>query len=376
MAIYSSGNSDGAKELFQETSDAGFPLADYSLYYLAMIAVKESNWDQARQLFSQLRLRYPRSVWINPATLQVAKLDIAERKFSQASEALRRLRANRSAKREIADEAHYLQAQTQEALGSPGAAHALYLELRDASPNSRWTALARRDQARLREEHPDLFAFHTPQSLAEEADRLVRERQSNEAEILFKKLLNNASEPQSRLRYLSKLSGLYLSTRNRNAAMPVLERIAGEYPQSAEAAQALYQIGQILWNRHDNAQALEYFKRVTDQYPTSAFVDRAQFASADIHEFFGRKDRAIQLYRGVGKQFPSSPMRDDAGWRLAWLHYRTGNLSRAESAFRELGAQSKNGAFALPSLYWRARIAERTDDLATAEKLYRQIANA
>lgn len=373
VALYSSGNPEPAEELFREATAADFPLADYSLYYLGMIAVKQSRWDQARQYFSQMHEHYPQSIWAEPAKLQMAKTDIAEGKFPQANEALRHLRSNKAVKREIVDEAHYLQAQIQENLGNPRAAHKLYLELREASPNSRWTALARRNQSRLRDEYPELFGFHTFQSLAEEADRLVRERQYNDAEVLFKKLLYNAPDPQSQLRYLSKLSALYLSTRNRTAAMPILERIAREFPDRTEAALALYQFGQILWNRHDNAQALEYFKEVLEKYPTSAYADRAQFASADIHEYFGRKDRAIELYASLGKRFPRSQVRGDAGWRLAWLHYRSGQWSRAASAFRELGAQSGDGSFALPSLYWRARIAEKMEELAAAEKLYRQI---
>jgi soluble lytic murein transglycosylase len=374
-ALFSSGDHGQAKELFDKTIDANFRLADYSLYYLASIAVKESNWDQARKFLSQLTERYPRSVWTEAAKLQRAKIDLAEKKYTQASEALRRLRSDKAVKREIKDEALYLQAHAQEALGNPSAAHALYQELRSSSPISRWTAPARKDQARLREKLPELFPFHTFQSLAEEADLLVGERQTSNAEILYKKLLNNATEPESRLRYLTKLADLYLTTRNRNEAIRMFEQIALEYSDSPEAPRGLYQIGQILWNRHDNAQALEYFKTLLEKYPTSAYVDRAQYASADIHEYFGRKEQAIELYTNVQKQFPKSQVRDDAGWRLAWLHYRGGDLPEAAAAFRELATQSKNGPFATAAVYWQARVAERSGDPEGAKQIFRQIVN-
>lgn len=372
-ALYSSGDHRQAKELFERTVDAKFRLADYSLYYLASIAVKESNWDRARQFTSQLREGYPRSIWSDAAKLQRAKIDLAEKKFAAAVEVLRRLRSDKAVKREISDEALYLQAQAQDALGNPSAAYALYQELRSASPTSRWTAAARKDQALLREKYPELFPFHTFQSLAEEADRLVRERQTSDAEILYKKLLNNATEPESRLRYLTKLADLYLTTRKRNEAIPMFEQIAREYPDSPEAPRVLYQIGQILWNRHDNIQALEYFKTLLEKYPTSAHVDRAQYATADIHEYFGRKEQAIELYTNVQKQFPKSQVRDDAGWRLAWLHYRGGDLPAAAAAFRELATQSKNGPFATAAVYWQARVAERSGDAETAKQIFRQI---
>jgi soluble lytic murein transglycosylase len=370
--LYTNGNLAEAKELFQKTADAKFRLADYSLYYLAMIAFNESRWEDSRQLFAQLRQRYVQSIWNLPAKLQRAKIDMAEEKYAQALEALRRIRADKAAKRDILDEALYLQGQAQEALGNPVAAHSLYQELRDTSPGSRWTAAARKDQSRLRDKYPDLFPFQTLQTLAEEADRLARERQSNDAEVLYRKLLNNATDPASRLNFLTRLANLYLSTRSRNEAIPLLEQIAREYPDTPDAPKALYQIGQILWNRHDNGSALDYFKRVLEKYPTSAFVDRAQYAAADIHEYFGRKDEAIQLYNSV-KQTPRSTLRDDAAWRLAWLYYRNNDLASAGAAFRDLANQSKNGLFATAAIYWQGRVAERLNDADSAKQSYRQV---
>ena len=374
--LYSSGKGAEAKELFLKTLNGDFRLADYSLYYLAAIAVNEANLEQARQRLNQLKERFPHSIWSNPATLLRAKIEIAEKQYGQAGESLRRLRGDKGVKRDIADEALYLQAQLREAQGEPQRAHALYNDLRNASPNSRWTTAARKAQARLREKYADLFAFQTMESLADEADRLTRERQTSEAEILYRKLLNNASDPDTRLRFLTKLAALFLSSRSRNEAMPLLELIAREFPESAEAPKALYQIGQILWNRHDNAQALEYFKLVLEKYPNSTYVDRAQFAAADIHEYFGRKDEAVQLYSNVIKQFSKSAVRDDAHWRLAWLYYRAGDLPAAAAIFKALANQSKNGAFGTAALYWQARSVEKSGDAESAKQLYRQILNS
>ena len=375
-ALYSSGKPADAKELFRKTLNADFRLADYSLYYLAVIAFNESNWDQSRQRLSQLKQRFPQSLWSQPATLFLAKIELAEKKYSQANEILRQLRAEKSAKREITEEALYLQAQIRESQGEPRRAHALYDELRNLSPNSRWSAAARKAQARLRERHAELFPFYTTQSLTEEADRLLRERQTGEAEILYKKLLNNAPDADSRLQFLTKLAALHLSVRNRNEAMPLLEQIAREYPENTEAPKALYQIGQILWNRHDNTQALEYFRIVLDKYPGSSYVDRAQFAAADIYEYFGRKDDAAQMYLNVIKQFPNSALRDDAHWRLAWLYYRAGDPVSAAATFKSLAGQSKNGSLGAAALYWQARSAEKSGEVETAKQLYRQTFNA
>jgi len=371
--LYTKGKTSDAKELFEKITDPKFRLADYSQYYLALINYDLANREQARQILTQLKQRFPQSIWIPGATLLQAKIDIAEKNYGSAEEILRQLRADKSAKREIADEALYLQAQIREAQGDPIRAHALYNTVRDSAPNSRWAAAARKAQISLRQTFPDLFTFQTIDELAAEADRLARERQTIEAETLYNKLLNNASDAATRLTYLTKLANLFLSTRSRNDAIPTLELIARDFPESAEAAKALYQIGQIYWNRHENTQALEYFQLILEKYPTSEYVDRARFAAADIHEYFGRRPEAIQLYSDIIKLSPVGQIRDDAAWRLAWLYYRNGDLPSASEAFSTLSKQSGNGPFGTAALYWQARISEKSGENDKARQTYRQI---
>jgi soluble lytic murein transglycosylase len=371
-ALYNQGNTTEAKELFQRTLDANYRLSDYSLYYLSIIVSKENNWEQARQYLRQLKQRYPQSVWQARATLQRAKIDQSEKKIAQAIEILRQLRADKSATRDILDEAGYLLAQNLEAQGDVQRAYYGYQEVRDNSPTSRWAGLARKDQTRLRDKYPEQFALSTLAALGDEADRLARERQLNEADELYKRVIETATDPDLRLRYLTKLA----TVRSRNEAIAVLEQIIREFPDSSEAPKALYQIGQTLWNRHENAQALEYFNQLLRRYPSSAYADRATFASGDIHEYFGRNSEAIQLYTAVQKQFPNSSVRDDAAWRLAWLQYRTGEWQAALTTFKALAAQSRSGMYGTAAIYWQARSTEKLGDTESAKQIYRQIFNS
>lgn len=373
-ALHSTGKPARAKELLQKATDSRFALADYSLHYLSLIAVGEKNWDQARSYALQLRQQYPQSIWYAQAELQLIKIDLAEKKQRQALNSLRTLRANKNAKSEILQEALLLEAQTQDALGDAQQAFALYRELRASYPNSRWTATARREQTRLRERFPEQFALNTPSAMADEADRLAREAQHSEAESLYKRLLGNNPEGDFRLRLLARLAALYMSIVKRNEAIPLLEQIARDFPDSQEAPRALYQAAQILWNRHDNAQALDYFKAVIDRFPRSSYIDRAQYALGDIYEHFGNKELAIQYYTNLPKQFPKSGLRSDALWRLAWLHYRAGDWQQAQTTFASL-SQTGDNSFRTAALYWQARSAEKLNDLDTARQLHRRIIN-
>ncbi|HTN73359.1 MAG TPA: transglycosylase SLT domain-containing protein [Methylomirabilota bacterium] len=373
-ALYSSGSFAPAKELFQKTLDTKFLLADYSLFYLATIAFNEKNWDAARQFLSQLKQRYPQSIWFYPAELQQAKIDLAENKYAQATETLRALRSEKAARSEITEEALFLLAQATQ--GDPSQTYALYQELRNFYPTSRWIPAARKEQSRLRDRYPELFGLKTPQAISDEADRLARERDTEEAEALYKKLLASATDPDLRLRLLTKLSGLYLSSRKRSEAIPVLQQIARDYSDTSEAPQALYQIGQIFWNRHENVQALEYFKQIMDRYPASTAIDKAQYAAADIYEWLGKKDEAIALYTSIPTQFPNSEVRDDATWRLAWLYYRLGPLPDAYTTFKTLAARAKDVSRRTAALYWQSRVAEKIGDGGLAKQLYRQVLSA
>ena len=372
-SLYSSGATAQAKELFQHSLNPSYPLADYALYYLALIAFEESDWQTSRQLLVRLRQEYPQSIWFARAQLQSIKLDIAEKSYSQAIASLRSLRSEKNLKPEIADEALYVEAQSHEIQGDVSQAYSLFQELRTRSPRSRWSAAARREVGRLREKYPDLFGLNTVSAVANEADQLVREREHSAAEALYKKLLNQDLGPILRLHNLNKLADLYLSIRKRNEAIPLLEEIARDFPDSPKAPVALYRIGNILWNRNENGQALGYFTRLIKAYPQGAEADRAQFAAADILESQGKTHEAIPLYRSLPKKFPSSQVRDDAIWRLAWLHYRGGKLSEANATFKALASNAKEERYKTAALYWQAKTSQQLGAQDTANRLYQQI---
>jgi soluble lytic murein transglycosylase len=374
-ALYSSGSTSQAKELFQQSLSSHYPLADYALYYLAVIAFQESNWQPARDLLIRLRQDYPQSIWFQRAGLQLIKIDIAEKNYPQAIASLGSLRAETNLKPDIAEEALYLQAASQENQGDVSQAYSLFQELRTIAPHSRWSASARKEIARLREKYPDVFGLTTVTEISDEADRLTREREHGAAEALYKKLLNQDLGPILRLQNLSKLADLYLSIRKRNEAIPVLEEIVHGFPASSEAPLALYRIGNIFWNRNDNSQALGYFRRLTKDYPNGPEADRAQFATADIMESQGKSNEAIALYRSLPKKFPNSRVRDDAIWRLAWLYYRAGNLTEANGTFKSLATNGKEERYKTAALYWQAKTSQQLRDHHGANRLYQQIFN-
>ena len=96
--------------------------------------------------------------------------------------------------------------------GTIRAAHMrVYDELRNKSPNSRWTARrAQRASARLRECLSRAFRLpHDRIPSANDADRLTREAANRRRRSSLQKILNNVSDADSRARFLGKLANLY-----------------------------------------------------------------------------------------------------------------------------------------------------------------------
>jgi soluble lytic murein transglycosylase len=371
--FYSSGFWTPAKDLFQQALSPDYPLADYSLYYLAAIAFQESAWQECRDYAVRLRQDYPQSIWFHRAELLRIKTEMAEQRYPQVIASLRALRAETNLKPDMLEEAIHLLAQAEEEQGDVYQAYSLFQELRRMAPHSSWSASARKEVTRLRDKLPGVFGLFTATDIADEADRLAREREHGAAEALYRKLLNLDLGPELRLHHLTKLADLYVSIRKRNEALPVLEEIARDFSDSSEAPRALYRTGSILWNRNDNGAALTYFRRLRENYPDSAYAGRAQFAMADIMESQGRNKEAVALYSSLPKRFLNSQVGEDAVWRLAWLHYRNGNMHDSNVMFRTLASKAKEEKYRIASVYWQARTAEKLGRHDTAVRLYRNI---
>src|SRR5918996_2749417 len=116
-ALYSAGKLPEAQALFQQTQGAQYVLADYALYFSALIAFNQKNWDSSQQFLSTLKQRYPQSIWLAHAELLRAKIDLAEKKYPEAIGTLISLRTIKGIKTETVEESLYLQGQAKEAQG-------------------------------------------------------------------------------------------------------------------------------------------------------------------------------------------------------------------------------------------------------------------
>ena len=364
-----------AESLFVKTLNRGSPLEDYSLYFLGEIFLSRGDADSAGRYFGQVKQKFPLSVWAPRAELQFAKIMLAAKDYAAARERLYEIR-NTAPPREIADEALFLLGQLHETMGELTQAYSVYQELRRSSPLSSWSPMARKEVNRLREEQPQLFGLTRVEALLHEGELLARERQYEEAERVYRTLVDLAPRGPLRPRFLMGLANVLRAARKREEAIPVLTEIVEKYPGSSQGPNALYRLAEIYWNRDENLKALDYFKQLRDRYPKSSFNDLAHIASARIYESLGKPGDALRLYQDFAKRFPDSPMREETQWRSAWIHYLQGDNDRAYAAFHRLAAVKGEGRYKTGALYWQARTVQRLGRSDEAKQIFFQILNA
>lgn len=362
-----------AEALFRKILDLASPLEDYSLHFLAMISRTRGDQESARAFLSRLKQKFPQSIWSPHADLQMAKSLVAEKDYEQAIEVLQPVRTQ-SPKTEVADEALYLLGEIHEQQGELRKSYASFQELRRASPLSVWAAKARKEVKRLREAEPQLFGLTTLETLSDEGELLLKEQDYQEAERIYRKLLDLVSDGSLRPRFLIGMANVYRGARKADEGIPILAEIVRKHPESPEAPNALYRLGRTYWNRNDNLKALDHFKQLKKSYPKSAFVDFVEFATARIYESLGRSGDAVGIYRDFSKRFPESSLSEEAEWRLAWIHYLQADQSRAFAAFKRLAAE-KGDRYKTAALYWQGRTAEKMGRLEEATQIFLEILN-
>lgn len=368
---FTGGRLDQAQELFFRTlDDPNFALQDYSLYFLSQIQSSRQAYASARSTLIMLGEKFPKSVWASQARLQLARNGLAEGNVDLALRELKEI-PQKSAKREVADEAIYLQGQIAEKTGNLDAAFSHYQTLRNLSPLSPWAAKARTDVRSLRERYPkpSLSSFD---SRLEEARLLVREEQHDDAERLYRQLLESTRDGNLRPMLLMELANLQQNRRRRREETAVLAEIVEQHPRSAEASPALFRLARNYWNLDENAKALGLFDRLGQRYPGSADADAAAFASVQVYESMGDSKRAVQLYQEFSKKFPASKLRHKAQWRLGWIYYLRGDYDRAQATFARLAADKDKEAegYRPAARYWQGRTNEKLGRPEEAKRIY------
>ena len=172
---YQAKDHEKAKKFLQRALEIYPVLADYSLYFLGSVHRDDGQTIETRAFFQRLISEYPDSVWNDHATLELAKLALAESNWGEAVRYAEQARHGKASSAFVRHEALLVLAQAQEGQDNLTDAYNLYQELRRITPHSSMGKTAKERVDFLRAAFPSRFGFVEDRDYLDEI-RLLQKR--------------------------------------------------------------------------------------------------------------------------------------------------------------------------------------------------------
>ena len=192
-----------------------------------------------------------------------------------------------------------------------------------ANYNLGYTAFHQKDYAQARNwflKYIQLEKGENRTALADAYNRIgdcfLNERNFDEAKHYYAQAESmNASSGDYSFYQLALVSGLQ---KDYSGKITLLNRLAGKYPTSPYAINALYEKGRSYVLMNNNNQAIASFKELLSRYPESPISRKAAAEIGLLYYQDGNYDQAIDAYKLVINKYPGS---DEA--RLAMLDLKS-----------------------------------------------------
>lgn len=112
-------------------------------------------------------------------------------------------------------------------------------------------------------------------------------------------------------------------------AIPNLDILFLEFPNSKFSDEALFIKGECLFRLGNWDRALEVYDRITEQNGSSFWQLLSLIQSGGIRSSRNQNDIAVRLFKKVMRNFPSHPLFYHAAFQLGNLHFREKNIVEA-----------------------------------------------
>lgn len=276
------GDVAGASANYQKIVARSSLLTEYALWHLSQIARATGNLVLEREQLRQLLATTPASLLRNAAEARLAESFFESGDYSSAVQ--------------------MLQPRASDAAGSPTAREALSL-IGQAYLKSGQMVAARETFNTLITKMPDASR---PDDYALAAVRGLDVLDSGSAEAA------QSTAPQLQESEHLRRALIYNFNRDFSAARRHYQAIIERYPQSANMADALYQVGRTFYQELRFDEAINYFQRVIQQYPDSASARDALNQMAAAYARTKRFDEAINTYQRVIARYTDQAVQERA----------------------------------------------------------------
>jgi len=153
----------------------------------------------------------------------------------------------------------------------------------------------------------------------------------------------------------------------------LLERIVDEFPNSTEAAEALWFLGLYYETGGDSFVAVEYFQRLADNFQNFKHIDGALYFLAvdDLNNGSGRI--ATRYLTQIHRNHRNGLYWSHAAWTLAHEAYKKRQYAESERYIQEILRHPPDIAILDRVLYLQGELALQRDDYAMAFLAFREV---
>ncbi len=357
-----------ARAIF-EAIPAGSLLGDYAAYFAAESLARAGDGAGALDRFRAFPDRFPDSVLVPPALVAAADLSFWLGRWADAERDARRVLARAPAHPEAGRVLVRL-AETRAAQGLVADAIADLRHRWLEAPASPWGEAAHEVMQTLAQLHNVPIPPLGPDDQLLQAQRLIEANELAPGVQVLEELLAQSPEPALRHRALLRLAPALARLRRGPEALVLLQAAVVE-PPTAWRAPLLQELARLLRRGGQPGAAVPVLERLIAEHPDSPLVPEVWLSLGRARLELGDADGARAAFRALAPAYADQPAAAAAGWELAWLEYRAGRFPEAAVAFRQL-ANSAPGQ-RLGALYWAARALQAGGDRPGAAALFREV---
>ncbi|MCA9773034.1 MAG: transglycosylase SLT domain-containing protein [Myxococcales bacterium] len=350
-------------------------IADYIDYFRLKALAERGERDNALGFSRVFRFEHPKSLVLGEVLAIRARLLSESGDYPEELSVIERALAKDLV--DGKDALLLLKAQAIEAQGDIPGSLELYREVRKRYPRRASGKAARARIDYLEATNPALRPERTVSYLKAEVRTLRAEGRWNAAAGVYDELAGLLAGRGELASIVLSKAEMLRRIGDKRRALELYARIAEQWPATAWARDALYQIARIHWNDDQDALALEKLRLIVRKYASFGRLDDVWYMAGRIYLTAGDEHGAIENLSRLAAHGEGERAIDGA-WLLGWLHYQRGRYREARTAFEQLARAGAGGPYTPKGLYWKAisalKAGESDEGLAELEQLGRRYA--
>ena len=184
--------------------------------------------------------------------------------------------------------------------------------------------------------------------------------------------------PKSKLRddAMYELGNSYVKENETDKAMAVYERLNSEYRMSSFVPKTLLRQGLVYYNNSQNEQALTKFKKIAGDYPGTPEAVQAVATARLIYIDLGRVNEYAAWVKKLDYVEVTDADLDNATYQAAEKQYLDNNTEKAIKQFNGYLSQFANGLHALQAHFYVAQLYYKQGLPANAATHYKYVVEA